>query len=77
MEQKTVIVGKTYRHFKGNLYNVLAMAIHTETEESLVVYQALYGEQTVYARPIAMFLEQIDPQKYPNAQQTFRFELVP
>ena len=70
------MIGKKYRHFKGNLYEVLAIAIHTETEESLVIYQALYGDGNVYARPYQMFLEQIDPIKYPNVSQKYRFELI-
>ena len=76
MTNTHISVGQTYRHFKGNLYKILAMAMHTETDESLVIYQALYGEKTVYARPQKMFLEEIDLVKYPTAEQKLRFELV-
>ena len=48
-----------YRHFKGNLYQVLGTAIHTETGEEMVVYKALYGEGKVYVRPAAMWEEHV------------------
>ncbi|NBX85254.1 MAG: DUF1653 domain-containing protein [Gammaproteobacteria bacterium] len=49
----------TYRHYKGKLYKVLDIAIHTETLEEMVVYQALNGDFRVWVRPLAMFLEDI------------------
>ncbi len=45
----------TYRHYKGNLYEVLGVARHSETEEELVVYRALYDERGLWVRPLAMF----------------------
>ena len=48
-----------YRHYKGNQYKVLHIARHTETEELLVVYQALYGEAQIWVRPLDMFLETV------------------
>ncbi|MCP2041359.1 hypothetical protein L1281_001957 [Neisseria sp. HSC-16F19] len=61
-----------YRHYKGQIYQVLHTARHSETEELLVVYRALYGDYGVWVRPLAMFAEtvQYDGQTVP------RFELI-
>ena len=71
---KTPVAGDVYRHFKGNLYQIIGIAKHSETEENMVVYQALHGEKTWYVRPLDMFLSQVDKEQYPAAEQEYRFE---
>ena len=67
--------GERYRHFKGNRYQVLTLATHTETGEKLVVYQDLAREERVYARPLEMFAGKVDRNKFPDVRQEYRFEL--
>ena len=53
-----------YRHFKGNYYEVIGVALHSETMEEMVVYRALYGEHGLWGRPAAMWTETIDRDGY-------------
>jgi len=73
---RKVLVNRIYRHFKGNFYKVICIANHSETNEKMVVYQALYEEDTYYVRPYEMFNSKVDKKKYPDIEQEYRFELV-
>ncbi|MDD3222554.1 MAG: DUF1653 domain-containing protein [Clostridia bacterium] len=80
----TLKPGDIVQHFKRQwvkdkssseyLYEILAFARHTETDEILVVYKALYGEMGIWARPYEMFMGKVDGEKYPDSEQEYRFE---
>ncbi len=62
-----------YRHYKGNEYEVIAMAKHSETEEQMVVYRALYGEYGVWVRPYEIFAEEVELDGMKVARFTFLY----
>ncbi len=65
-----VLVGRVYKHFKGDYYIVEDIAIHSETGEKMVVYRTLYGEGKLYVRPYDMFIEKVN-----RGNQEYRFQL--
>lgn len=75
MEYRIPKKGEVYRHFKGNLYEIIIIARDSETLEEKVVYKEVDGD-AAYVRPLKMFVSYVDKQKYPDADQEFRFELV-
>ena len=72
MEEQTALVGRTFRHFKGNLYRLEGFAKDSETLEEMVVYRALYGEHSLWVRPSKMFVETIER----DGKRMKRFELL-
>ena len=71
---RKIKINTVYRHFKGDLYLVEAIAEHTETGEQMVIYRALYDNFKLYARPYNMFISEVDHEKYPGVKEKYRFE---
>lgn len=69
---RQVIPGSKYRHFKGNLYEVICLGKCSETERDIVVYRALYGEGGIWVRPLDMFLDTVER----DGKGMLRFEEV-
>lgn len=65
-----------YRHFKGKFYYVIGTALHTETNEEMVIYHPLYGDYQLFVRPLKMFTEEVPEDKENPTGQKYRFELV-
>lgn len=77
MPQSNPQAGEVYRHFKGKMYRVQGIATHSETGEALVIYQGLYGDFVVYARPYESFIEKLDKKKYEGVVEEYRFTYIP
>lgn len=73
MDEKGIKKGQVYRHFKGNIITVICIATHTETKESIVIYD---HDGDIWARPLEMFVSEVDHEKYPDVEQKYRFELI-
>ena len=74
--EREIVIHGIYRHFKGNFYLVEELARDSETDEIMVVYRKLYGDGSLWVRPLGMFLSEVDHEKYPDVAQRWRFELV-
>lgn len=76
LENKHNVIGRRYRHFKGSIYIVDGIAVHSETAEPLVIYHEEHERNRMWARPLSMFLSPVDKKKYPDATQEMRFEKI-
>lgn len=86
MTERNINPGDIVRHFKREtlteeerlsnkyLYKIVGVAEHTETKEKLMIYMALYDDFGIYARPLEMFMSEVDRNKYPDIRQRYRFE---
>ncbi len=73
--EREIKIGKTYKHFKGAIMEVLYIAEHSETNEQLVIYKHI-NDNKIWARPLVMFNSLVDKEKYPDVKQKYRFEEV-
>lgn len=73
-ESRIVKEGQVYKHFKGTMHRIICIAKHSETKEDMVVYTH-DDDNEVWARPLDMFLSEVDHEKYPEIKQRYRFEL--
>ena len=90
MKDKRIHIGDTVAHFKRELlteeekkeeptkylYHIEGFATHSETREKMVVYRAMYGDFGLYVRPFAMFMSEVDHEKYPQSKSQYRFTVI-
>ena len=76
MDRQTPVPGEFYQHFKGMIYQIRCLAEHSESGDLLVIYQALYGDFRIYARPLDQFLSEVDRLNYPTASARYRFTKI-
>jgi hypothetical protein len=76
MNTREVQTHSVYRHYKGQMYYVMSLAEHTETNEYMVVYHGLYGEAETWVRPMDMFLSEVPEDAENPMGQRYRFELM-
>lgn len=67
--------GEIYKHFKGKLYEVIAIGTHAESHEDFVIYKSI-NDDKIWIRPLEMFISKVDKEKYPNIIQEYRFEKI-
>lgn len=75
-KRQAPVEGQIYKHFKGSLYRIVTIAVHTETSEKLVVYQSIEKPERVFARPLDMFMSEVDRLRYPLVKAKYRFTLL-
>lgn len=84
MENNVIKIGGIYKHFKGNYYIVLDLGVDTETLKKVVIYKQVDNNRednsninnTVWVRPLDMFLSKVDKEKYLDVEQEYRFEYI-
>lgn len=73
---REIKVGTIYQHFKGNKYKILCIALNTETDKRMVIYQDITNKDRIFARDYDMFISKVDRDKYPDVKQIYRFEEI-
>lgn len=72
---REIQINRVYKHFKGNYYLVVDIGTYSETLEKCVIYRKLYGDGSLWIRPLDDFLSEVDHEKYPDVKQKYKFEL--
>lgn len=72
---REIQINRVYKHFKGDYYLVVDIGTYSETLEKCVIYRKLYGDGSLWIRPLDDFLGEVDHEKYPDVKQKYKFEL--